>query len=162
MNPDWQQVLRRLRDYPPSIHKLLPPCPQERLQIVQTALGKMPDALADMLEHFNGAELFQRNGPLVTLFGISTVPQLSAIEWAADWYVDRFTPEWRAAGLNGQADWAVGMMNYGGLILLHEDGLIKEWDTSEGIWLVKQLPFREWIEKVMKEGELIIADASSP
>ena len=50
------------------------------------------------------------------------------------------------------------MTNYGGLVLLDADETIKEWDTGQSTWLSRNLPFGEWIEKVISEGEVIMAD----
>jgi hypothetical protein len=152
MKPNWKQVLSYLRAYPPQIHRILPPCPEERLETVQKELGKMPDALSDMLRHFNGARLFLRNGPLVSIFGISTIPPLPPLEWAPDWHIDKFTPAWRSSH-NRPSDWAIGMTNYGGLILLDQEGTVKEWDTSQNTWSPNEWSFDEWMSEMMREGD---------
>ncbi len=153
MNPHWLKVINRLQTYPQDTHRLLPPCSRERLQAVETVLGKLTEALQDMLMHFNGAELFTRDGPLATLFGISTIPPMPSLEWAPDWYIDKFTPEWRVLGPGRNREWVVGMTNYGGLILLNDEGTISEWDTSEFTWLLQGMPFGQWIESILDEGE---------
>lgn len=155
---DWGAFLNRLRAYPSYFHQILPPCPSERINAVENELGKLPTVLKAMLRHFNGAKLFLSAGPSFSLFGVSTIPPLPPFEWAPNWYIDKFTPLWRTAGSNRQSDWAIAMTNYGGLILLDGDGAIKEWDTGQSTWLSKSLPFGEWMEKVISEGEIIMAE----
>jgi hypothetical protein len=153
---DWDAFLARLRAYPPHSHRILPPCAAELIEAVEGELGKLPTGLKSMLGHFNGAELFISGGPYVTFFRISAMPPLPALEWAQDWCIDSFTRKWRAADANRQCDWAIAMTNYGGLTLLDGDGTIKEWDTSVDIWLTKNLPFAEWLEKVTMDGEDVV------
>ncbi len=118
----------------------------------------MPHVLRDMLRHFNGAELFESGLPLLTIFGISGVSSLSALEWAPDWHIDKFTPPWRASGPDRKDDWAIGMTNYGGLILMDATGAISEWDTGEKRWLLRNVPLETWIEEIMREGETLMRD----
>jgi len=125
---------------------------------VQADLGEMPSALVEMLGHLNGARLFLRNGPLVSIFGISEIPPLPPMQWSADWYIDKFTPVWRSADQGRQMDWAIAMMNYGGLIILGQDGMIREWDTSQGIWDPKTWNFREWADNILRDGELYMQE----
>jgi hypothetical protein len=109
----------------------------------------------------NGAELFiggSGAGPMLTLFRISTIPSLPSLEWADDWYIDKLTPKWRERGPNRNDDWAIGMTNYGGLILFSESRGIKEWDTGETRWLLEDITFGEWIEKVIVDGEIMITE----
>jgi hypothetical protein len=158
---DCGALLVRLRAYPSHFHRILPPCPGERIEAVEKELGKLPTSLTAMLTHANGAELFICPDASFTLFGISTNPPLPPFEWAPDWYIDKFTPKWRAAGSNRHDDWAIAMTNYGGLILLDRLETIKEWDTGQSIWLVEGLALSEWIEKVISEGEVIMAETES-
>ncbi len=152
---EWGAFVARLRAYPSHFHRTLPPCPGERIEAVERELGKLPTTLKAMLRHFNGAKLFDAS---FRLFGISTIPPLPPLEWAPEWCIDTFTPKWRAAGSNREGDWAIAMTNYGGLILVDENETIKEWDTGQSTWLLKNLPLGEWIEKVMSEGEVIMAE----
>jgi hypothetical protein len=153
MNPNWQNIMQRLNAYPAGIHRSLSPCPDERIRAVQSALGEMPNALVEMLKLFNGAELFVRNSPMVTIFGISANPPLPPLEWAADWYIDKFTPVWRSTNQDRQTDWAIAMMNYGGLIILGQDGTAREWDTSQGTREPKTWEFGKWVDDVLHNGE---------
>jgi len=157
MNPDWDNVIRRLRSYPKKVHRLLPPCPEDRLEAVQTQLGKMPAGLVEMLEHFNGAELFERCGPMLTVFGISTIPPLPALEWFPDWNIDKLTPSWRQASPHRENQWAIAMTNYGGLIILDKRGTIKQWDTSQSRWEENRWTFDEWVEDIFREGDAFLA-----
>lgn len=154
---DWEKLLGRLRAYPAGVHKILPPCPDDRLETVQIQLGRMPQVLLAMLRNFNGARLFVSGGPLVSVFGISTVPLRPPLEWAPEWYIDRFTPAWRTTH-NQSSDWAVAMTNYGGLILLDQHGMISEWDTSERAWGQKRLELSQWVEDVMREGDAALRE----
>ena len=133
------------------MHNFLSSCPYERIDRVHKDLGRIPRTLEEMLKRFNGAELFCcPGGPTVTLFGISNIPPLPALDWAPEWYIDIFTPEWRAAAPNRQGDWAMAMKNYGGLVLM--DCYPKEWDTSECRWLYMNVPLDVWLESVISDG----------
>src|SRR6266446_1048383 len=158
MRIDWASVIGRLRAYPAGTHRILPPCADRRLQEVQTKLGRMPTALVEMLRHFNCAELFIKTGPLVSIFGVSTIPPLSPHEWATDWYIDKFTPAWRASGLDS-GGWPIAMMNYGGLILLDSNCTTKEWDTAQKAWSATELSFNAWVEALFREGEAYLAES---
>jgi hypothetical protein len=157
---DWDAFVLRLKKYPPHYHQLLPPCPPDRIEAVERELGQLPVALRDMVSHFNGGELFLSAGPTFSLFRISTFPPLPPFEWAPEWCIDVLTPRWRTAGINRSYDWAMGITNYGGLILLDDKENVKEWDTSQGSWLVKNLPLGDWIEKIISEGETVMAETS--
>ena len=50
------------------------------------------------------------------------------------------------------------MTNYGGLILLNASQGVKEWDTGEGHWLFKAMPFDQWIEKVIHDGDVMMEE----
>ena len=160
MTYDWTALMDRLRNYPSSYHHFLAPCPPDRITAAETELGTMPEVLRDMLQHFNGAELFDATDPLLTLFGVTTVPPLPPLEWGEDWYIDKFTPYWRASGANLDDDWAIGMMNYGGLILFNQSRGISEWDTGERRWLLENTSLDDWIEKVIVDGETVMEETS--
>ena len=161
MTYDWDTLVARLRKYPADYHHFLAPCPQHRIADAGKQLGTMPAILKQMLENFNGAELFVDacgGGAMLSLFGLTTVPPLPPLEWGEDWYIDRFTPHWRAAGTDRDDDWAIGMENYGGLILFNESRGISEWGTSERGWLLENVVFGDWIEKVIADGETVMAE----
>src|SRR5262249_49840301 len=149
---DWDAFLVRLGAYPTHFHRIQQPCPDERMEEMEKDLGKPPSIVIEMLKRFNGAKLFCSPNPFVSFFRISTGPPLPPLEWAAEWCIDKFTAQWRAAGSNRQGDWAIAMTNYGGLILLDDRESVKEWDTGQNSWLSHNLPFGEWVDKVMKEG----------
>jgi hypothetical protein len=112
-----------------------------------------------MLRHFNGAELFEKTGPLVTVFGASTIPPLPPKEWAEHWYIDKYTPSWRAAGEDRENDWAVAMMNYGGLVIVCGDGRVREWDTGQRSWDRRNFDnFDEWFEEILREGDAFLKE----
>ena len=150
----------RLRKYPPSYHHFLAPCPPDRITAAEAKLGTMPEVLKDMLQHFNGAKLFDAADPMLRIFGVTTVPPLPRFEYAEDWYIDKFTPPWRASGANLDDDWAIGMMNYGGLILFNQSRGISEWDTGERRWLLENTSLDDWIEKVIVDGETTMEETS--
>jgi hypothetical protein len=155
---DWGDFLVRLRAYPSHFHRILPPCPRERIEAVEKELGRLPTTLTAMLRHFNGAKLFLSAAPSFSLFGISLEPPLSPLEWAPEWCIDSFTPQWRAAGSNRHDDWAIAMTNYGGVILLDRNECIKEWDTTQSAWLSNNLPLGKWVQNVIREGDAIMAE----
>ena len=155
---NWNYFLARLRAYPSFYHKFLPPCPRERIEAVESEFGKFPQLLQEMLAHFNGAKLFIASGPLLNFFRISAIPAPPPFDWATDWCIETYTAAWRGAGSDRHGDWAFAMTNYGGLILLDADTTVKEWDTGESRWLRKNLPFEQWIEKIISEGEQIMAN----
>jgi hypothetical protein len=152
---DWDAFLDRMRRYP---CKFLPPCQDDLIAAVEKNLGSLPSAIKEMLKHFNGAELFIATGPLLTVFGLSTVPLLPPLEWGEDWYIDKFTPSWRASSLSRDGDWAIGMMNYDGVILFNEHQGISEWDRGESRWLLENLTLSDWIERVISDGETMMAE----
>lgn len=73
---DWDAFVVRLRAYPFHFHRILPPCPGERIEAVEKEIGELPQTLWEMLKRFNGAELFIAGSPLVSFFRISTSPTL--------------------------------------------------------------------------------------
>jgi hypothetical protein len=159
MTTNWADVLQKLRSYSPGVHTIRPPCPQSRIATTERQLGKLPSELLGMVAHFDGARLFEsRNGcALVTLFGISEDHPLDPFEWGEDWWIDKFTPLWRGAGgPSRQNDWAIAMMNYGELILLNGQGTIRKWDTSQQQWEPGSLPFDQWLQDLLREGDIYL------
>jgi hypothetical protein len=127
----------------------------ERIEAVERQLGELPATVKNMLGHFNGAKLFDS---CIRLFGITTVTPLSPLEWTPELCIDTYTPRWRAAGSNRQGDWAIGITNYGGLILFERNEMVKEWDTGQSIWLLKSIKFVDWMENVISEAEVAMAE----
>jgi hypothetical protein len=158
MKFNWDDFLIRLQTHPSNYHKVLAPCTFQQIELVDNELGRLPTITREMLSRFNGAELFILGSASFSLFGLSTNPPLPPLEWAAEWCIDKFTPRWRAAGSNRQEDWAITMTGYVGLILLERGEFVKEWDTGENRWILKDMPFHEWIEKIISEGESIVAE----
>ena len=155
---DWKAFSLRLREHPGFFHRLLPPCQKEQIESFGRKLGSLPDTLKEMLSNFNGAELFISGSPLVSFFRISSTPPLPPLEWAPEWCIDSITREWRDAGDNRNGVWAIAMTNYGGLILLDADEFISEWDTGEGRWVLEKQSLEQWIEKLICEGEKVMAE----
>ena len=153
INPNWPLVLRRINVYPPAVHNVLPPASRERIANVEAAIGQMPHVLVEMLSFFNGAELFIRNGPLLTIFGVTVAPPLPRCMWAPDWCIDKLTPWWRSGGDGRQNEWAIGMLNYGNVVILDNDSQTKEWDTSLRAFGPRQCGLRDWIDDVFREGD---------
>jgi hypothetical protein len=83
---------------------------------------------------------------------------LPPLEWAVDWYIDKFTPNWRAAGNNRQDQWAVAMMSYGELIVLNGQGTVRMWDRSQQAWSPGTSSFAQWIEELLREGEAYLKE----
>jgi hypothetical protein len=160
MNVDWENIQNRLRSYPYGVHEIRCPCSQERLKATQLYLGNLPESIIEMVRHFNGARLFiakNGGGEMLTVFGISDDPPLSSVEWASDWYIDKFTPRWRAAGSGRNSQFAIGMTNYGGVIL-YENGVISEWDTAERHWAQPKYSLGEWFERILTEGDTYLRE----
>lgn len=160
MNPDWEHFLYRLRAYPNGTHRLLPPCPEKDLELIQEQLGKLPSVLIAMLRHFNGARLFDINGPLFSLFGVSTAPPLPPLQWAPEWYIDKFTPAWRKSHQRPH-DWVIAITNYGGLIILNHMQMIQEWDTAQSTWARQDIQFSDWINEIFDEGDTCLRELNS-
>jgi hypothetical protein len=159
MKPNWENILQRLNKYPTGTHLFLPPCPEQRIESVQSELGKMPSVLTEMLKHFNGARLFKKTGPFVSIFGVSTIPLLPPLQWATEWYVNKFTPAWRSGGNNRQSEWAIAMMNYGGLVILEDHGIVKEWDTAQAKWNSHTWKINEWLEDLLAKGDAFLRES---
>jgi hypothetical protein len=157
---DWATFLARLHAYTQGVHAIGPPVLRTRLDAVEEELGKLPSELVDMLDHFNGAELFIWSGPMLTMFGLSEASPVSKLKWAENWYIDKFTPKWRAAGDGRESQFAIGMTNYGGLILF-ENGRIREWDTAQREWAPSNYELSEWLEKVLHDGEVFLRELNS-
>lgn len=155
MAHDWPRILDKLKNYPAGNHSLLAPCPEDRIEHVQSELGQMPPAVVAMLRQFNGGKLFVDNMPLIRVFGISLVPPLPPLEWAPDWYIDKYTPGWRSFSKH-ETEWAIGMWNYGNLVIADERGWVKEWDTSVGDWGEAAVPISEWFDRVLAEGDAFL------
>ena len=158
MRIDWEMFLSRLEKYPVGTHRILPPCPEDRIQTVQAEYGQMPSELVSMLRHFNGAELFIKTGPLISIFRVSTIQPLPPLVWAPEWQIENFTSRWRSCG-SGRNEWAIAMMNYGGLILLDSAGNTKEWDTAERNWIGQNLTLDDRIEDLLTQGDKYLAES---
>lgn len=154
---NWNQFIDRLKAYPNGLHKLLPPCPKDRIDAIECELGVLPSSFAEMLVCFNGAELFGKYGPMITLFGISTIPPLPKMEWATDWYIDKFTPTWRST--QGRPnDWVIGIWNYGTLVILDSNNIVQEWDWSQRTWESTYSEISDWVERVVRDGDELLSE----
>lgn len=152
MKIDWREILGHLDTYPTGTHTLLAPCPTDRIVASEKEIGALPDSLKEMLAHFNGAELFVDALPFVTLFALTVPPQMSAQDWAPDWYIDKYTKAWRSAG--GQpGEWAIAMTSYGGLFILDSKDVVREWDTGSSAWGPTQWIFPQWVKQLLVEGD---------
>ena len=161
MTSTWAGFMQRIRSYPPGIHELRPPCSQDRIDVAEREVGKLPNTLLQRLGYFNGAHLFDagRGGHMVSLFGISEDPPLPEFEWAPEWTIDKFTPAWRAAGVHRKDDWAIAMFNDGMLILLTGGNRIKKWETALGEFAPGIMSLDEWLEELFDEGDLYLKEA---
>jgi hypothetical protein len=100
------------------------PCPEERIRQEQARLGPFPEGIIGMLRRFNRASLFIDAIALVTVFGLSA-PEDDPV---CDWFIDLYTPEWRSR-MGRPHDLVIGMFNYGGIITIGDDSVVREWDT---------------------------------
>lgn len=154
---NWTRFIERLETYPQNTHVFRLPVSVERLNKVQEGFELLPQPLLSMIEHFNGAKLFNFGLPMLRLFGISEDPPLDELEWAEDWYIDKFTPTWRSAEKGRESQFAIGMTSYGGVII-YDQGLIKEWDTSELAWAPSDYELGDWLEKVLQDGDTMLRE----
>jgi hypothetical protein len=131
-----------------TIHTLRPPCPAERIDAIAQELGAMPAPMVAIIRRFNGAELFERSMQLLTLFGLSGPDTPGPPEW----FIDAFTRMWRSGG-GREKDWVFGITNYGGVLVMQGDGMVGEWDTAQRGWNPRAVPFSQWADAILKEGE---------
>lgn len=147
---DWDALLL---DAPH--HDLRPPCPPERIRREEARLGPFPAPVREMLRRFNGGEFYVDAIAMVTLFGLSAPGD----DPASDWYIDRFTPAWRSRGRR-PGDLVVGMFNYGGVVVVDGDSVVREWDSAVGGWSTDHGPMRfgAWLSMVADLGQEYLAD----
>src|SRR5262245_226413 len=109
MIQNWATAMQKLQAYPPGVHRFRPPCKQSRIDATERQLGTLHGAMLEMLAHFNGARVFDpgAGGEMIKVFGISEKPPLPKFEWAPVWNIDKYTPQWRAAGANRKNDWPI-------------------------------------------------------
>lgn len=146
-----------LNDYPAGTHQLFLGCTLCDLEGVQNRLGKMPVGLVELLVFTNGARLFCKPFELVTLFRLTNDGHFGPMEWGPDWFVDTFTPKWRAQARTDD-DWAFAMKCYGGLVIMHGNGTIQEWDTQSCDWMAEPEIPSEWLARLRAEGDLYLAE----
>jgi len=154
MEMNWQWFVGELREYPAGIHQLRPPCDNESLERLRCALGEPPSVVRGMLETFDGAKLFNRCGPMLTIFGVSAQIDRDPLEFAPDWYIDKYTPAWRSS--IGSEGWVLGMMSYGGLVVLDNE-VVREWDIVHHEWISDELTVRAWAERILHDGNECLA-----
>jgi hypothetical protein len=155
----WNEFLTKLL-LPGIIHRIYSPCSSKDIQQVEKKFGKIPNDLLKMLNVFNGAILFiGSGGEFITFFKTSIKSSSPDPEWAPDWYIDKFTHEWRATKEAKATDWAIAMTNYGGLVIMHEDGSISEWDTAINGWTFNNMVLNQWMDVVIKEGNKMLNES---
>jgi hypothetical protein len=152
MSLDWTDALARLKRYPEETHLFRPPCPDDRIQEVELALGSIPEPIKDMLRRFNGARLFMKYIQMITVFGVSVTPAPPEFDWGPEYWIDKYTPVWRETRQRPR-DWVIAVSNYGGISVLQDDGRIREWDTGAYRWGPMDENFDDWIERILKEGD---------
>lgn len=158
MNTDWRWLLKHLNSaYPTGVHKILPPCSLSDLAALESTCGRPPDELTEMLQFFNGAELFIKTMPLVTFFPASSVNPPALLEWAPDWYIDTFTSAWRSNG-HSQEEWPFAITNYGVLLVLDGRGITREWDSGQRTWGDKELVMQDRLEDILLEGDTYLSE----
>jgi hypothetical protein len=133
-----------------------------QIEAVEQDLGKMPHVVKEMLRHFNGAVLFKATFFVVRLFGISTTPPLPAEQWPPEFWIDAFTPRWRRKLVERKLDWAIAFARderkdrtWG--ILCDMDGFIHKWNVEANEWEQRYIPFAEWINEILTQGEALLA-----
>jgi hypothetical protein len=147
---DWNAFVEKVQSLPANTYKLHSPCGSLRMQEVQLELGSFPSQVSEMLRCCNGAELFINYDPLLTLFGLYQ-PDLPPQFANYDWYIDRWSRSWRSK-MHRPDDWVIGMYNYGTVVVLGADLLIREWDSAQRNWSHREHPWEDWLERVIAEG----------
>src|SRR5262245_33109778 len=150
---DWDSVAACLHSYPEQVNLLRPPCPPERIKEVEARLGNLPASVLTMLRTFNGGELFNRCGPLVTIFGLSLPNDPPDL----DWYIDRFTAAWRPR-IIGPTGWVIGIMNYGAVFVINDASVIREWDSAQQQWSRSPRSVEEWLNWLFAEGDVFLSE----
>lgn len=153
---DWSEVLDKLRQHPPSYHELFSAANSDEIADVEKKLGVMPADVKSVIGQTNGAELFIKGGPLLTLLPIKMNEKLARVDWSNIWCIDNYTTLWRQAGEKRNKDWVFAVTSYGGLILQERPDEISEWDTADTGWIQRHVPVSEWIEKVLADGNALM------
>jgi hypothetical protein len=148
-------LLDELLSLPQGSCDLRAPCLDERIRQAETRLGPFPDCVVGMLRRFNGASLFIDAIALVTVFGLSAPED----DPACDWFIDRYTSEWRSR-MGRPDDLVIGMFNYGGIITIGSDSVVREWDSAQGKWSSDHdaIRFDSWLVMISAEGREYLAD----
>jgi hypothetical protein len=90
---------------------------------------------------------------MLTVFGLSGPDDAPG----NDWFIDRFTPEWRRVS-KCPTDWAIGMMNYGDLLVMTHDSLVSEWDIVRHRYDSRNKPLEHWARDIIHEGALYLSE----
>lgn len=153
----WNDMFARLRLAPHGQHQIYPAANLGQIEQLENRLGSLTKNLRSMLAEVNGAELFISGLPLVTLFPVTATADLQKIGWPKDWYIDEMTAWWRGNGHTDRStDWALGIMNYGGLILQERPDEFSEWDTAHAGWIQRHVSMSDWIDSVLTQGKAAI------
>jgi hypothetical protein len=108
-----------------------------------------------MLRRFDGASFFIDAIALVTVFGLSG-PEDDPV---CDWFIDRYMPEWRS-GMGRPHELVIGMFNYGGIVTMGGNSVVREWDSAQGKWSSDHdaMRFDSWLGMIPAEGRSYLAD----
>jgi hypothetical protein len=141
---------------------LLPPCPDERIEAVERALGDIPPVVKDMLGRFNGGTLFKTTPLVVRLLGVSPASPYPPEQWPAELCIDHYTAKWRANIVERRHDWVIAVTRLGGAdqsalgIICDADGFIHKRNLVDDKWVERYVPFREWMGEVVTHGDALL------
>jgi hypothetical protein len=51
-------------------------------------------------------------------------------------------------------DLVIGIFNYGGIVTIGDDSIVREWDSARGAWSSEHepMPFGSWLGMILAEG----------
>jgi hypothetical protein len=143
--------------YSSNVHRINPPCPEDRIAAVEQQLGPMPEDLRAMLMLFNGGQLFIKASALASVFGLAKLPAEPHPISGGEWCIEEFTSKFRSSGSERQ-EWEICMKSYGVLTLLDTTGATRQWDTARGEWSGKRVSFNDWLDDLVQEGDAYLAE----
>jgi hypothetical protein len=150
---NWTLFTNTLQETDGTRHRLMPPCPEERIEWLEQRWGSLDPTLRSMLLLFNGAELFIDAVPMVTVLGISTEPPQPPLVWPKECCMDYWLD---SRPYSGKPGWPIARTNYDSLWIF--DGQkVQEW-YAEGDGMGQALIFSAWAEQVIEDGKKYLTE----
>lgn len=145
---NWNAFHSRLKSVEGARHNLMPSCPISYLEQFEMRFCRLPQSWRQMLETFNGAELFIDGLPMVTLFGLLLSPPLEELDWPNTCCLEHWHPLWKSAGRQGLP---VARTCHDSFWIL-EGETLREWDSQYSEWLGDSLSLGSWMDRVIDDG----------